>query len=76
MFRTEQKEQCLQMEEVLSKWKQPWNRLLKENAGSGTKPYTQKIGRIRSVSRYFKPFIAPTALFILRKMSRPGNSFF
>lgn len=54
------------MEEVLLKWKPTWNRLLRENRGSGTKPYTQKIGRICSVSRDFKPFIAPTGLQLLR----------
>lgn len=43
--------QCFQMEEFLLKWKPAWNRLLRENTGSGIKPYTQKIGRICSISR-------------------------
>lgn len=59
------------MEEVPLKWKPTQNRLLRENTGSGTKTYTQKIEIIHSVSRDFKPFIAPAGSQLLMKMRNP-----
>lgn len=54
------------MEEVLLKWKPAWNRLKIQAVVQKT--LSQKMGRICGMSRDFKPFIAPTALHLLRKI--------